>query len=134
MAPWRIRNFIHVLMKITKTNALLSIVNDYLIDSPAPNNINYLWNLGSLLGINLVILIITGVFLAKHYQPSIEKAFNSSEHIVRNVNNGWLLRYTHANGVSTFFIFCYLHIGRGLFYGSYKAPRAKLWIVGKYLH
>jgi len=77
-------------MKITKTNALLSIVNDYLIDSPAPNNINYLWNFGSLLGINLVILIITGVFLAKHYQPSIEKAFNSSEHIVRDVNNGWL--------------------------------------------
>src|SRR6478736_9580811 len=117
-------------MKITNTNPLLSIVNEYLIDSPAPNNINYLWNLGSLLGINLVLLIITGVTLAKHYNPSVEKAFNSSEHIVRDVNFGWFIRMSHANLVSTFFIFVYMHIGRGLYYGSYKAPRAMVWSIG----
>ena len=120
-------------MKITNTNPLLSIVNEYLIDSPAPNNINYLWNLGSLLGINLVLLIITGVTLAKHYTPSVEMAFNSSEHIVRNVNWGWFVRMSHANLVSTFFIFVYMHIGRGLYYGSYKAPRTMLWIVGVFI-
>lgn len=117
-------------MKITRTNPFLSLVNEYLIDSPAPNNINYFWNFGSLLGLNQVLLIITGVTLAKHYSPTIELAFSSSEHIVRDVNSGWLIRYQHANTVSTFFIFCYIHKGRGLYYGSYRAPRSQLWIVG----
>jgi ubiquinol-cytochrome c reductase cytochrome b subunit len=80
-------------MKISRTNPFLSLVNEYLIDSPAPNNINYFYNFGSLLGVNLILLIVTGVTLAMHYNPSVELAFTSSEHIVREVNNGWLIRY-----------------------------------------
>jgi len=117
-------------MKILKTNPYLSLVNEFLIDSPVPVNINYLYNLGSLLGLNLVVLIITGISLAMHYNPSVELAFSSSEHIVRDVNNGYLLRYIHANAVSMFFIMVYAHIGKGLYYGSYRAPRRALWIVG----
>jgi ubiquinol-cytochrome c reductase cytochrome b subunit len=117
-------------MKIIKKNYILSIINDYLIDSPAPRNLNYMWNFGSLLGLNLIIMIITGVSLAMHYTPNIELAFSSIEHIMRDVNNGWLLRYIHANGASLFFIWVYIHIGRGLYYGSYKAPRQMLWIIG----
>ncbi len=119
--------------RITKTNPYLTLVNEYLIDSPAPVNINYFYNYGSLLGFNLIILIVTGVLLAMHYNPSVDLAFISSEHIVRDVNNGWLLRFTHANGVSMFFALCFIHIGRGLFYGSYKAPRTTLWIVGVFI-
>lgn len=110
-------------MKKTRTNPFLSIVNEFLIDSPSPSNINYLYNIGSLLGVNLVVLIVTGILLSKHYNPSVELAFSSSEHIVRDVNNGWLLRYIHANGVSAFFVLVYKHIGKGLYYGSYKSPR-----------
>lgn len=117
-------------MKILKTNPYQAIVNEFLIDSPAPVNINYFYNLGSLQGINQVVLIITGISLAKHYNPSVELAFSSSEHIVRDVNNGYLLRYIHANGVSLFFKKVYVHIGKGLYYGSYRAPRRALWIVG----
>ncbi len=117
-------------MKILKTNPFQALVNEFLIDSPAPVNINYFYNLGSLQGINQVILIITGISLAKHYNPSVELAFSSSEHIVRDVNNGYLLRYIHANGVSLFFKKVYVHIGKGLYYGSYRAPRRALWIVG----
>ncbi len=117
-------------MKVFRTNPYMSILNEFLIDSPAPININYFYNLGSLLGINQVILIITGISLAKHYNPSVELAFSSSEHIVRDVNNGWLLRYVHANGVSLFFMKVYVHIGKGLYYGSYRSPRRALWIVG----
>jgi quinol-cytochrome oxidoreductase complex cytochrome b subunit len=119
-----------IIMKIIKKNYILSIINDYLIDSPAPRNLNYMWNFGSLLGLNLIIMIITGVSLAMHYTPNIELAFSSIEHIMRDVNNGWLLRYIHANGASLFFIWVYIHIGRGLYYGSYKAPRQMLWIIG----
>jgi ubiquinol-cytochrome c reductase cytochrome b subunit len=117
-------------MKITKTNPILSILNEFLIDSPAPSNLTYMWNFGSLLGLNLGLMIITGVLLAMHYNSSIDLAFSSVEHIMRDVNNGWLLRYLHANGASTFFILVYLHIGRGLYYGSYRSPRALLWNVG----
>lgn len=120
-------------MKVFRTNPYLSIVNEFLIDSPAPININYFYNFGSLLGLNLVVLIITGISLAMHYNPSVELAFSSSEHIVRDVNNGWLLRYIHANGVSMFFIKVFLHIGKGLYYGSYRAPRRALWIVGVFI-
>ena len=117
-------------MKQTHTNPILSQVNEYIIDSPAPRNLNYLWNFGSLLGLNLVILIISGLTLAMHYTPHISLAFSSVEHIMRDVNNGWLIRYIHANGASFFFIWVYLHIARGLYYGSYKSPRAMLWIIG----
>lgn len=117
-------------MKVFRTNPYKAIVNEFLIDSPAPVNINYFYNLGSLQGLNQVILIITGISLAKHYNPSVELAFSSSEHIVRDVNNGYLLRYIHANGVSLFFMQVYVHIGKGLYYGSYRAPRRALWIVG----
>ena len=117
-------------MRILKSNPLLRILNSYLIDAPTPANISYLWNFGSLLGLCLVIQIVTGVTLAMHYTPSVSEAFNSVEHIMRDVNNGWLVRYLHANTASAFFFIMYLHIGRGLYYGSYKAPRTLTWAIG----
>lgn len=96
----------------------------------APRNLSYLWNFGVLAGLCLVIQIATGVVLAMHYIPSTAEAFNSVERIMRDVNFGWLLRYMHANGASFFFIVVYIHIFRGLFYGSYKAPREILWMLG----
>ena len=96
----------------------------------APKNLSYLWNLGSIAGIALVIQIITGIILAMHYTPHVDHAFESVEHIMRNVNYGWLLRYVHAVGASMFFIAVYLHIFRGLYYGSYKTPRELLWHLG----
>lgn len=117
-------------MRIIKRNPLLRILNAYLIDAPTPANISYLWNFGSLLGLCLVIQIVTGVTLAMHYTPSVSEAFNSVEHIMRDVNNGWLVRYLHANTASAFFFILYLHIGRGLYYGSYKAPRTLTWAIG----
>ncbi|YP_008474911.1 apocytochrome b (mitochondrion) [Candida pseudojiufengensis] len=117
-------------MPIRKSNTYLSLVNSYLIDSPQPSSINYWWNLGSLLGLCLVIQIASGIFLAMHYSSNIELAFNSVEHIMRDVNAGWLIRYIHANGASFFFICMYLHIGKALYYGSYKRPRIMLWVVG----
>jgi ubiquinol-cytochrome c reductase cytochrome b subunit len=89
-----------------------------------------MWNFGSLLSLCLVIQIATGVTLAMHYTPNIDLAFVSVEHIMRDVNFGWLIRYLHANTASFFFLFVYLHIGRGLYYGSYKAPRTLLWAIG----
>jgi ubiquinol-cytochrome c reductase cytochrome b subunit len=117
-------------MRILKSNPLLRILNSYLIDAPTPANISYLWNFGSLLGLCLIIQIVTGVTLAMHYTPSVAEAFNSVEHIMRDVNNGWLIRYLHANTASAFFFIMYLHIGRGLYYGSYKAPRTLTWAIG----
>jgi ubiquinol-cytochrome c reductase cytochrome b subunit len=101
-----------------------------MIDSPQPSNISYLWNFGSLLAVCLVIQIITGVTLAMHYNPSVLEAFNSVEHIMRDVNNGWLIRYLHSNTASAFFFLVYLHMGRGLYYGSYRAPRTLVWTLG----
>ena len=101
-----------------------------MIDSPQPANISYLWNFGSLLGVCLILQILTGIFLAMHYQPHVDFAFNSVEHIMRDVNNGWAVRYTHANVASFFFIFVYAHIARGLYYGSYKSPRILVWTIG----
>jgi len=115
---------------LKKTHVLLRLVNSYLIDSPQPANISYLWNFGSLLGVCLVIQILTGAFLAMHYQANVDFAFNSVEHIMRDVNNGWILRYTHANVASFFFIFVYMHVGRGLYYSSYKSPRVLVWSIG----
>ena len=117
-------------MRIFKSHPLLKIINSYLVDSPQPSNLSYLWNFGSLLGLCLVIQIITGVTLAMHYNPSVLEAFNSVEHIMRDVNNGWLIRYLHSNTASAFFFIVYLHIGRGLYYGSYKAPRTLVWTIG----
>ena len=89
-----------------------------------------MWNFGSLLGVCLVVQIITGVTLAMHYNPSVAEAFNSIEHIMRDVNNGWLVRYLHSNTASAFFFLVYLHIGRGIYYGSYKSPRFTTWVIG----
>lgn len=117
-------------MRILKSHPLLKIVNSYIIDSPQPSNISYLWNFGSLLAVCLIIQIITGVTLAMHYTPSVLEAFDSVEHIMRDVNNGWLIRYLHSNTASAFFLLVYLHIGRGLYYGSYKTPRTLTWAIG----
>ena len=117
-------------MRILKSQSLLRLVNSYLIDSPQPANLSYLWNFGSLLGLCLVIQILTGVFLAMHYTPHVDFAFNSVEHIMRDVNAGYILRYTHANVASFFFIFVYCHIARGLFYSSYRTPRVLAWNIG----
>ena len=117
-------------MRTLKSHILLRLLNSYIVDSPEPANISYLWNFGSLLGTCLVLQILTGIFLAMHYQPHVDFAFNSVEHIMRDVNNGWAVRYTHANVASFFFIFVYAHIARGLYYGSYKAPRVLLWAIG----
>jgi len=117
-------------MRILKTNVLLRLFNSYLVDSPQPANISYLWNFGSLLALCLILQILTGVFLAMHYVPHVDFAFNSVEHIVRDVSNGWIVRYTHANVASFFFICVYAHVARGLYYGSYKSPRVLVWSIG----
>ena len=117
-------------MRILKSHPLLRLLNHYLIDATQPSNLNFWWNFGSLLLACLAIQIITGVTLAMHYNGNILEAFNSIEHIMRDVNNGWLIRYLHANTASAFFFFVYFHIGRGLYYGSYKNPRALVWTIG----
>nr|UPX88686.1 cytochrome b [Loricera pilicornis] len=115
--------------KPMRTNhPLFKIINNALIDLPTPSNISLWWNFGSLLGLCLMIQILTGLFLAMHYTANIEMAFNSVNHIIRDVNYGWLLRTLHANGASFFFICIYLHIGRGMYYGSYKFINT--WMIG----
>jgi len=109
---------------------LLSFVDSHIINYPTPINLNYMWSFGSTAGICLVIQIVTGIFLAMHYTPHISFAFESVEHIMRDVNNGWLIRYLHANGASMFFIVVYCHIFRGLYFGSYIYPRGILWSSG----
>jgi len=101
-----------------------------MVFSQRQKNFNYFWNFGALAMINLVIMIATGIFLAMNYTPHVSMAFDSVERIMRDVNYGWLLRYVHANGASMFFIVTYIHIFRGLYYGSYKAPRELLWMIG----
>jgi ubiquinol-cytochrome c reductase cytochrome b subunit len=117
-------------MRLLKTNTLLGLVNSYVVDSPQPANLSYAWNGGSLLATCLGIQIVTGIILAMHYTPNVDLAFVSVEHIMRDVNYGWMIRYIHANVASFFFIFVYLHIGRGLYYGSYKSPRVLPWSIG----
>ncbi|HZF96184.1 MAG TPA: cytochrome b/b6 [Allosphingosinicella sp.] len=97
---------------------------------PVPRNLNHFWNFGVLAGIALTLQIVTGIVLAMHYNANADTAFQSVEHIMRNVNQGWFLRYAHANGASFFFIVTYIHIFRGLYYGSYKAPREMVWLLG----
>jgi quinol-cytochrome oxidoreductase complex cytochrome b subunit len=111
-------------------NSLLSVVNNHIVDYPTPINVNYYYGFGSLSGLMLVVQILTGIFLAMHYTPHIDLAFNSVEHIMRDVNYGWLIRYIHANGASFFFIVVYVHMFRGLYYGSYITPREHLWCSG----
>ena len=115
---------------IDKRLPVFTFINHNLRDYPTPKNLNYFWNFGSLAGITLVIMIITGILLAMQYTADTELAFDSVERIMRDVNNGWLLRYIHMNGASMFFIIVYIHIFRGLYYGSYKPPREILWMLG----
>jgi ubiquinol-cytochrome c reductase cytochrome b subunit len=117
-------------MRVLKSHPIIKLVNSYLVDASQPANLSYLWNFGSLLALCLVIQIVTGITLAMHYNPSVLEAFNSVEHIMRDVNNGWLIRYLHSNTASAFFFLVYLHIGRGMYYGSYKAPRTLVWTIG----
>lgn len=119
-----------------RTN-LGSIIREHVTDYPAPRNLNYMWNFGSLALLVLVLQILTGIFLAMYYKPSAmptfggyTQAFDSVERIMRDVNFGWLIRYMHAVGASAFFVVVYMHIGRGLYYGSFKGPRELLWIIG----
>nr|YP_008994212.1 apocytochrome b [Rhodymenia pseudopalmata]AGO19264.1 apocytochrome b [Rhodymenia pseudopalmata] len=109
---------------------LISVTNNHLIDYPTPINIHYAWNFGFLASMCLIIQILTGVFLAMHYTPHVDLAFESVEHIMRNVNYGWLLRYIHSNGASMFFVVVYIHIFRGLYFGSYIKPRHWVWVIG----
>ncbi len=109
---------------------VVSIFKHSLVDYPTPRNLNYFWNFGSIAGIILVSQILTGIFLAMHYTAHVDYAFDSVEHIMRDVNYGWLVRYMHANGASMFFLVVFIHIFRGLYYGSYKAPREILWWLG----
>nr|UCL27514.1 cytochrome b [Taenioides sp. CHY-2020]WCK11695.1 cytochrome b [Taenioides cirratus]WCK11721.1 cytochrome b [Taenioides cirratus] len=113
---------------LRKTHPLLKIMNDALVDLPAPSNISAWWNFGSLLGLCLGVQIVTGLFLAMHYTADISSAFSSVAHICRDVNYGWLIRNLHANGASFFFICIYLHVGRGLYYGSYLYKET--WNIG----
>nr|ACA64699.1 cytochrome b [Chiloscyllium plagiosum] len=113
---------------IRKTHPLFKIVNHTLIDLPSPSNISIWWNFGSLLGLCLIIQILTGLFLAMHYTADISMAFSSVTHICRDVNYGWLIRNIHANGASMFFICVYLHIARGIYYGSYL--NKETWNIG----
>nr|YP_009326087.1 cytochrome b [Asterionella formosa]APD75848.1 cytochrome b [Asterionella formosa] len=111
-------------------NFLLGFFDSHLVHYPTPINLTYAWSFGATAGICLVIQIISGIFLAMHYTPNIDLAFSSVEYIMRDVPNGWLMRYTHANGASMFFIVVYGHVFRGLYYGSYMQPRQLLWCSG----
>jgi quinol-cytochrome oxidoreductase complex cytochrome b subunit len=128
--PWVISLFILFMTFFSNRHPLVSLVSNHLVFYPTPINIRYLWGFGSLSGLVLAIQIITGIFLAMHYTPHVDYAFFSVEHIIRDVNFGWLLRYLHANGASFFFMLVYVHIFRGLYYGSYTYPRTYLWQSG----
>ena len=109
---------------------ILRLAYDSFVDYPTPKNLNYWWTFGGILSLCLGIQIVTGIILAMHYVPQSDLAFDSVERIMRDVNYGWLIRYAHANGASMFFFAVYIHMFRGLYYGSYKAPREVLWILG----
>ena len=109
---------------------IMGLVHSSFVVYPVPRNLNYLWTFGAILSFMLVAQIVTGIVLAMHYVPSATLAFASVEHIMRDVNYGWLIRYLHTNGASMFFLAVYVHMFRGIYYGSYKAPREVLWILG----
>jgi len=113
---------------IRKSHPLIKHITNSFIDLPAPNNISIWWNYGSLLGLCLILQILTGLFLAIHYVPNVEIAFSSVVHISQDVNYGWILRSIHANGASIFFLFLYIHIGRGIYYGSFNL--SETWNIG----
>ncbi|MFQ5564242.1 MAG: cytochrome bc complex cytochrome b subunit [Parvularculaceae bacterium] len=115
---------------LDKRLPIVRLAYDSFGDFPTPKNLNYWWTFGGILAVFLVIQIITGVVLAMHYTPHVDMAFDSVEHIMRDVNYGWLMRYVHANGGSMFFLAVYIHMFRGLYYGSHKEPREVLWILG----
>lgn len=109
---------------------MYKLIEKYFISSALPSNISINWNYGSLLGISLVIQIITGITLGMHYNANINLSYNLIEYILRDINNGWILRYLHSNGASIIFILLYLHIGRAIYMSSYTYPRIKLWNIG----
>jgi ubiquinol-cytochrome c reductase cytochrome b/c1 subunit len=109
---------------------IASLIHASFVDYPTPRNLNYWWTFGGILSFMLGVQIVTGIVLVMHFTPHVDHAFNSVEHIMRDVNYGWLLRYLHANGASMFFLAVYIHMFRGLYYGSYKEPREVLWILG----
>ena len=109
---------------------IMGLMHSSFVVYPTPKNLNYFWTFGGILSLMLGVQIITGIVLVMHYTPHVDYAFQSVEHIMRDVNWGWFMRYTHANGASMFFIAVYIHMLRGLYYGSYKAPREVLWILG----
>ena len=109
---------------------VFTMMRHELNDYPTPRNLSYWWNFGSLAGVMLVVMIVTGIVLAMHYVPHVDHAFLSVERIMRDVNYGWLIRYAHMNGASAFFFVVYVHLFRGLYYGSYKPPRELLWMLG----
>jgi ubiquinol-cytochrome c reductase cytochrome b subunit len=109
---------------------IMGLVHSSFIAYPVPRNLNYMWTFGAILSFMLIAQIITGVILAMHYVPSATEAFGSVDHIMRDINYGWLIRYMHSNGASLFFFAAYVHMLRGLYYGSFKAPRELLWIIG----
>lgn len=113
-----------------QTRPLLRVLSNHLVIYPTPINVSYLWGYGSLSGLILALQIVTGIFLAIHYTPNIDYAFNRVQHIIRDVNNGWLIRTLHANGARCFFTLVYIHIFRGFYYGSYMQPRSALWCSG----
>ncbi|WP_297001627.1 cytochrome b, partial [Thalassospira sp. UBA848] len=109
---------------------VISMLHHSAYEYPTPKNLSYMWNFGSLAGFVLVTMILSGIFLVMNYTPHTDMAFESVERIMRDVNYGWLIRYIHMNGASMFFIVVFIHIFRGLYYGSYKAPREVLWWIG----
>jgi len=115
---------------LDKRLPIIRLGHDSFIDFPTPKNLNYWYTFGGILTVCLVLQIITGVILGMHYTPHVDMAFNSVEHIMRDVNYGWLIRYLHSNGASLFFLAVYIHMFRGLYYGSYKEPREVLWMLG----
>ena len=112
---------------------IFTLINHELHEYPTPKNLNYWWTFGGILSLCLAVQIVTGIVLAMHYVPTTELAFASVEHIMRDVNYGWLIRYVHANGASMFFIIVYIHMLRGLYFGSYQAPRELLWMIGVFI-
>ena len=113
---------------------IAGLVHSSFVAYPTPRNLNYWWTFGGILSFMLGAQIVTGIVLAMHYTPHVDMAFNSVEHIMRDVNYGWLLRYLHSNGASMFFVAVYIHMFRGMYYGSYKEPREVLWILGVILY
>ena len=130
MAQTRLSATSRVIRWIDYRLPFVGMLQHELYEYPTPRNLSYWWNFGSLSGIMLVVMIVTGIFLAMQYTPHASLAFDSVERIMRDVDYGWLLRYAHMNGASMFFALLYIHMFRGLYYGSYKQPRELLWILG----